>query len=362
MADLSVNLKGLKLKNPIMPASGPLVRNADCALEIAKHGVGALVTKTVSVEGSKTPRPYLQEIDGGFLNTALWSKYSAEHWVEHEYERCKSAGLPLIVSIGYSVEEIEKIAPMVAPYADAIELVTNYTGRDITHIVDALKAANKINKPVFMKLNPGIPNTGRFVKKLVEEGAGGFSVVNSLGPCLSIDIETGMPFLGNATGFTWLTGKAIKPIAIRYVYEIANSVKVPIIGAGGVSCGADVIEMMMAGATAVQVCSAALIQGPGIFDKIIKETNDWLDSHNYKSINDIRGIAVEKIKARTTTTADVHPDYNYSKCNLCGLCVKTCPYKAMKITDKIEINTDNCFGCGLCISKCPAKALTLGIG
>ncbi len=363
MADLSINLKGLKLKNPIMPASGPIVRNADCILECARNGVGALVTKTVSIDASSTPRPYIQEIEGGLLNTALWSEHSVQYWVRSEYSRCKASGLPLIISIGYTVEEIEKIIPLISPFADAVELVTNYTGEDINHVLQALNAANEINKPVFMKLSPGIPNTGWYAKKLVEEGAAGFSVINSLGPCLNIDIETGMPFLGNSSGYTWLTGKAIKPLAMRYVYEIANSVKVPIIGAGGISCGADVIEMFMAGASAVQICTAAMSEGPSIFQRIINEVNDWLDAHNYSSINDIKGLAIDKIKTRKYINSTIVPTINKDLCTSCEICSKTCPYKAIHMKhSKAEISSEDCYGCGLCVTKCPVKAIHLNLG
>lgn len=143
MADLKVKLCGIELKNPVMPAAGPPVRNADAVLACAKGGAGILVTKTISVKGALVPRPCMQEISGGFMNTELWSELPPEEWIENEYSRCQKAEMPIIISIGYTKDDIEQLVPKVAPFADALEISTHYTGKDIQPIVDSLKAAKK---------------------------------------------------------------------------------------------------------------------------------------------------------------------------------------------------------------------------
>ena len=339
MADLRVDLHGLKLKNPIMPASGPQVRNAECMLECVKQGVGALVTKTISDKPAKIPRPCMQETKNGvFLNSELWSEIPIEKWVSEEYEKCKISGVPFIVSLGYTAEEIEKLVPIVAPYADVIEISTHYMERDIDPVIRSLKAATKSNKPVYIKITPGITKIGWYVKRLVEEGADGFVAVNSFGPCLQIDIETGLPYLGNEKGYGWLSGKALNPIALRYVYAIANSVRVPVIGVGGISSGEDVIAMIMAGASAVQICTAAILEGPTVYSRVTKELNDWLDKHNYSSVEDIKGLTARKIAERKIITEPIFPEVNNELCTSCGKCAKSCAYNAIDIKDKAVIN------------------------
>jgi dihydroorotate dehydrogenase subfamily 1 len=357
VADLNVNLHGIKLKNPIMPGSGPTVRNAESMMQCAKQGVSALVTKTISEKPIKVPKPCMQEAGNGiFLNCELWSEIPAEQWIENEYEKCREAKVPLFVNVGYTEEEIEKIAPIVAPYADVIELSTHYMGKDIQPVINSLKAASKAGKPVYIKLNPGITKIGWYVKRLVEEGADGFVAVNSLGPCMHIDVETGLPFMGSEMGYGWLSGKALNPIALRFVYSIANSVKVPVIGCGGISSGEDVAAMLMAGASAVEICTAAILEGHSAYGRIINEFNEWLDSHNYCSANDIIGLTAKKIQERNLQD-DKYPKVDEDNCTACGLCERGCLYDAVEIISKAKIDPEKCSRCGLCVSRCPVKAI-----
>lgn len=357
MADLKVNICGIELKNPVMPAAGPPVRDGKCTAACARAGAGILVSKTISTKGAEVPRPCMEEIPGGFLNTELWSELPPEQWIEHEYDLCRKPGLPLIVSLGYTAEEIESLVPKVSPFADALEISTHYVGKDIKPIVNSLKAAMKSNKPVFMKISPGIPDVGGYAKRLEEEGASGFVAINSVGPSLHIDIETGLPFMGSEAGYGWLSGKAIKPIALRHVYEISNSVSVPVIGAGGISTGEDAIEMMMAGASAVQICTAAIIEGPAIYGRVMAQMNNWLDKHNYHSVNEIIGLTSKKMKERKFRTNTICPAVDKKLCVACGRCEKSCAYQAISIEDTAVIDTEKCFGCGLCITRCAKKAI-----
>lgn len=359
MADLKVKLCGIELKNPVMPAAGPPVRNADAVLACAKGGAGILVTKTISVKGALVPRPCMQEISGGFMNTELWSELPPEEWIENEYSRCQKAEMPIIISIGYTKDDIEQLVPKVAPFANALEISTHYTGKDIQPIVDSLKAAKKGGKPVFMKISPGIPDVSGYAKRLEDEGADGFVAINSVGPCLHIDIETGLPFMGSKAGYGWLSGKAIKPIAVRHVYEIANAVSVPVIGAGGISSGEDAIEMMMAGASAVQICTAAILEGPSIYGRVAGQVNSWLDEHNISSVRDIKGMTYKKMSNRNVRTNAVCPVIDKSKCISCGKCMKSCAYQAIHIEDSAVIDDAKCFGCGLCVTRCPRNAIKL---
>jgi dihydroorotate dehydrogenase subfamily 1 len=359
MADLKVNICGIQLKNPVMPAAGPPVRDGKCVVECAKGGAGILVTKTISIKAAEVPRPCMEEIPGGFLNTELWSELPPEEWIEREYSICREANLPLIVSLGYTAEEIESLVPKVTPFADALEISTHYVGKDIQPIVNSLKAALKSGKPVFMKISPGIPDVGGYAKRLQEEGASGFVAINSVGPSLHINIETGLPFMGSTAGYGWLSGKAIKPIAMRHVYEIANSVSIPVIGVGGIETGEDAIEMMMAGASAVQICTAAILEGPSIYGRVARQMNTWLDEHNYKSSTEIIGLTSKIMCKREFRTSKVCPEVQKDLCIACGRCMKSCAYQAIEIEDTAVIDKNKCFGCGLCVTRCAKKAIKL---
>lgn len=361
VADLRVKLCGIEFANPVMPAAGPPVRNADCILAAAKGGAGGIVTKTISVKGAEVPRPCMEDIgDGnGLLNTELWSEMSPEVWIESEYKRCRAAGLPVIISIGYKAEEIKALAERVTPFADALEISTHYVGKDIHHIVNSLKAAKSTGLPVFMKISPGIPDVAGYAEILESEGADGFVAINSVGPCMHINIETGLPFMGSPKGYGWLSGKAIKPIALRHVFEIASAVKVPVIGVGGISNGLDAIEMMMAGASAVQMCTAPILHGPGIYGRVVNEMNGWLNKHGYSKVSDITGLTIKKMQNREWHTTPQYPEVLEEACISCGRCSESCAYQAITLEPKAVINTDKCFGCGLCVTRCNKKALKI---
>lgn len=359
MANLNVDILEMKFNNPIFTAAGPGAKDGELCVKAVEGGAGGLVTKTISLEAANVPRPCMAKTNSGFLNTELWSELPKEQWVEKEYKRAKEAGVPMIVSMGYTAEQISKVAPLVKPYADAVELSTHYVGTDIEPIVNAMKAAKAVlDCPVFMKMSPHT-DIQNIAKALENAGADGLVMINSFGPCMAIDIETGYPIMGSEKGYGWLSGTAIRPLAVRNIYDAAKVVNIPIIGVGGVSTGKDAAEMLMAGATAVQVCTEAILKGPGIYGKIARELNEFLDSHGYKDVNEIIGLAHKKSNERSFRTESIPPKVDLDNCIKCGQCKVSCVYEAIEITDKLTIDIDKCFGCGLCVTKCPKKALTI---
>ncbi|QNM15150.1 MULTISPECIES: 4Fe-4S binding protein [Fusobacterium] len=363
MADLRVKIAGLEYENPVIVAAGPPSKDAQACRACVENGAAGVVAKTVSSVAANVPKPCMHDFKGkSFINTELWSELSVEHWVENEYAKCKVANEPLIIGMGYVEADIRKLIPMLDKYADAYEISSHYVGRDLTPMLNTLRAAKELTKkPVFMKVSPGVENLGEVAKALQENGADGLVAINSVGPCLSIDIETGKPLMGSATGYGWMSGPAIKPIAMRVVYELAKAVDIPVFAVGGIATGEDVIEMMMAGASAVQVCTQGIIEGPKAFGRIAKETSDWLDKHGYKSINDIKGITIKYLKEREAANYITNPPVvDKDKCVGCGICKTVCGYKAITIVDKKAIiDGAKCFGCGVCVSKCPTKAMSI---
>jgi dihydroorotate dehydrogenase subfamily 1 len=362
MADISTKFAGLKLKNPIMTAAGPTSRDGMTLLNAAAGGVGGLVAKTVSVRPADVPRPNMAALNNGrvgsrrgMLNAELWSEIPVEQWLDREYAIALSAGLPLIASVGYTPEEVSQLAPKLEKAGvNAIEFSTHYVGGH-TEIAKALKEVVEI--PIFAKISPKVVVAE--VAKSLEPHVDGIVGINTYGPCLRINIETGKPSLGSSDGYGWMSGAALRPIAIRCIAEIARAVDIPVIGVGGITSGEDVIEFTMVGASAVEVCTASILEGDTVYGKIAKQTESWLDEHGYDSLDDIRGKALPHLDGSATLTPP--PSVDMEKCTLCGLCPKSCVYGAITVDKKkdlFEIDKDLCQACGMCISVCPYHALS----
>lgn len=356
MNRLAVEFSGLNLRNPVMPAAGPPIKDGLAALAAARGGAGAIVTKTISDKPAEVPKQCMAQIKGGFLNTELWSELSPEHWLEHEYPLVREAGLPVIVGLGYTAQQISKLAKAVRPYADALELSTHYLGHDPSPVVDAIKAAKAaVDLPVFVKLSPQI-DIKLFATAAQDAGADGLVLINSLGPCLDIDIETGQPLMGSKTGYGWLSGRAIFPVALRAVYEAYKHVDIPILGVGGISSGEEAIKMIMAGAAAVQICTAAILEGPGIYGKVAKQMEKYMAERGIESLDQIRGMAHKH--QRQEDLDRWLPVIDPEACTACGACAKSCVYHAITINGHAVVEEEKCFGCGLCITRCKFGAIT----
>ena len=165
--------------------------------------------------------------------------------------------------------------------------------------------------------------------------------------------------MGSKDGYGWLSGAAIKPLALRCIYDAARLVHIPIIGVGGVTNGRDAAEMFMAGASAVQVRTEAILKGPNIYGKIVRELDAFLDSYGYASVEEIKGLTIRKMAQRSAHNVLPIPVVDSQKCTLCGLCEVSCAYGAISRAKELRIDQEKCFGCGLCISRCKQKALRM---
>ncbi|MHA1769990.1 MAG: 4Fe-4S binding protein [Candidatus Thorarchaeota archaeon] len=363
MTDLHLEVAGLKFRNPVLTAAGPAARDGMTLLEAMGGGAGGLVAKTVSVKPADVPNPNMAALDRGrvgarkgLLNAELWSELPLEQWLEKEYPIALSAGLPVIASVGYTPEEVAEVAPKVQKAGvHAIEFSTHYVGGHV-EIAKALREA--VDIPIFAKLSPKVDVAK--VAKSLERYVDGFVAINTFGPCLRIDIETGRPMLGSERGLGWMSGSALKPIALRCVADIASVVDRPIIGVGGVATGEDAIEFMMAGASLVEVCTAAILNGPSVYGKIARGIATWLRDHQYDSLWDIVGMALPHLRHNEQARPPVQIDMD--TCTLCGLCEKSCVYGAIKVDreeKEVRVDKDKCVACGLCVSVCPPHAMML---
>jgi len=356
MADLSVEICGVHFPNPILTAAGPPVRTGQACVHCAEGGAGGVVTKTISVTAARPPIPNIAEIQHGMLNTELWSELAPEAWLDREYAIARTVEVPLIVSLGYAPEDIARLAPLIRPFADAVELSTHYIGEDAGPMIAAIQAAKAaLDVPVFVKLSPLGREMVRAAEQAEAAGADAIVAINSFGPCLAIDIEAGRPRLGGADGVGWLSGPALKPLAVRCVRDIARAVRIPVIGVGGVSTGTDAVEMLMAGASAVGVCTAAMLRGPGVFGKIARELDAWLDAHGHAGPAAIRGLALQPLVGSWATAP---PLVDAAHCNGCDICELSCPYEAIHVVDGLAVIDDaRCERCGLCLTRCRHGAL-----
>ena len=334
------------------------MRDGAACVAAVKGGAAAIVSKTISVEPAQVPRPCMADVQIGMLNTELWSELPKEQWLAQEYAIAKSAGVPLIVGLGYTAEQIRVLAPLVRPFADALELSCHYIGNDLTPITDTVRAAKQsVDVPVFVKMSPH-PNIQEIALAVEAAGADALVMINSFGPCMGIDVETGLPLMGSETGYGWLSGRAIKALAVRCIFDAARAVKIPIFGVGGVATGKDAAELLMAGASAVQICTEAILKGPSVYGKIAGELNAFLDSHGYAAVHEIIGLSLRKMQQRSFTTEAVPPVVEAGRCIGCGNCIRSCPYQAIQLHEKVAaIDSQACFGCGLCVSRCPVQAI-----
>ena len=362
MADLRVEVCGIEFKNPVLPAAGPPTWNGEAMVACAEGGAGGIVAKTISTTAAIVPEPCMAQVSrASMLNTELWSELPPEQFINHEYAKAKETGLPLIISMGYTADQIAELAPKVKPFADALELSTHYIGEDPAPMIAAVQAAkDAVDVPVIVKLSPLGREMQAAAQAAKDAGADAIAAINSFGPCLGIDAETGSPLMGSEEGYGWLSGRAIKALSLRCVFDIARTGALPVFGVGGVSRGLDAIEMFMAGASAVQVCTAAILRGPSVFGKIAQEMDQWLDDHGYASINDVKGLTIKKLKERAFRTTHLPPQLYEELCTGCRLCETSCVYHAILVPDdKAQLDEDLCQGCGLCTTRCPTRALEM---
>lgn len=356
--DLSTRICGLKLENPLMPAAGPLGGSFEKIMAIASFGVGALVTKTISTKAAEVPRPCIYGDNNKIMNTELWSEYPPEKWIEEILPKLKAeVNVPLIISVGYSKEDMEMLIPKLNEYADAFEIPINYRGKDLEAIAEIVKTIrNNTDKPFFIKINPNIPQIVEFSKMVKANGASGIVAINSLGPSMIVDIEKRKIVMGNEEGEVWTSGPSSKPIALAIVNKIKEAIPdFTVIGVGGVFSAEDVVEFLLAGADGVQMISAAMIKGKDLYEKIIRDLPKTLEYYGFNSIQEVIDVKLIKEKGRPQPK---YPKVQLKRCIGCKLCERVCPYFAMKVNKKAKVNVTACFGCGLCEARCPVSAIS----
>jgi dihydroorotate dehydrogenase (NAD+) catalytic subunit len=298
---LIVNLSGLELANPTILASGILGYSKETVENVVKGGAGAVVTKSIGLKpGKGYANPTVVQASCGLINAMGLPNPGVKEYLK-EFHRIKAAvNVPLIFSIyGYSAEQYGAMArDATVAGADAIELNVSCphvkgTGSEIgqcpetlAEIVKRVKAS--ANRPVFAKLSPNVTSMADVAEAAVEAGADGLTIMNTV-KAMAIDVETAMPILGNRVG--GLSGPAVKPIALRCVYDVYERVKVPIMGCGGVVDWRDAVEFLLAGASAVQIGTAIALKGPNVFRRVAFGIERYLKSKRFEKVEEIVGLS-----------------------------------------------------------------------
>ncbi len=300
MVDLRTEVAGVHLRNPTMLASGFLDETGGSMGRVYQSGAGAVVTKSVGPEPREGyPNPTIVELDAGLLNAVGLPNPGIVEY-EHEVKRALAVGAVVIGSVyGKDADEYAAVAVKMATYGvKAIELNLSCPhakglGTEIAQHEDAVRdftraVKDAVSLPVFPKLSPNVQDIASFAVAAEEGGADGIVAINTL-KAMSITPELKLPSLANKFG--GLSGPAIRPIGVRAVYDICEKVHVPVIGVGGVGSGREALEYIMAGASAVQVGTAIISKGLGVFEAITKEMASLLEEAGFRSVSEAIGVA-----------------------------------------------------------------------
>lgn len=351
---LSVDLLGVHFKNPLLPASGPSVGSLHSLQFFNESKIGGIVTKTISVVGAEVAKPCIIGKDNIVHNTELWSELPLEKWANDILPTLKKEiKKPLIVCAGYTSEDFKKTVPVLEEFADFFEVSTHYGKDGLEALVTTI--CSLTDKPVFIKLSPHVQDYLGFIEIAVKCGAKGVVAINSVGPGVAVNLKRRAVTIGVNGGQSWISGPAIKPIALHRVMNIrAAFPKLPIIACGGVATAEDVLEFILAGADLVQMLSSALIKGRQLYDQIVDELPILMNKYDIESINELREMTLNTMPQGKGG----YPVIDLSKCIDCKICIKICPEIAMKLDDKVINVHTRCIRCGLCESRCPTEAIS----
>ena len=299
MGRLSVTLCGIELDNPVIPASGTFGFGKEFSEYYDINILGTFSFKGTTREarfGNPTPR--IAECPAGMLNAVGLQNPGVDHVIARELPEMKTYfHKPVMANVsGFSVEEYVDVCRKLdrEPQVGWLEVnisCPNVHGGGMSfgtspqaaaEVTKAVKAAT--TKPVIIKLSPNVTDIVAIAKACEDAGADGVSLINTL-LGMRMDLRTRKPLLANVTG--GLSGPAVFPVALRMVYQVANAVKIPVVGMGGVSCAADVLEMMMAGASAVEVGAANLVN-PWACRDIIRDLPEVMDKYRIETLRELR--------------------------------------------------------------------------
>lgn len=300
MADLSININGLSLKNPVLTASGTFGYGTEFQDFIDLERLGGFIVKGTTLKHREgNPYPRMAETPAGMLNAVGLQNKGVDYFIEHIYPTIKDIKSNILVNVSGStvadyVTTAEKINAL--DYIPAIELNISCPnvkeggmafGTSCASASEVVKEVRKVyKKHLMVKLSPNVTSIQEIALAAEASGADSVSLINTL-MGMAINVKTRKPVLSTITG--GLSGPCVKPVALRMVWQVAKAVKIPVVGLGGISCANDAIEFLLAGASAIQIGTANFID-PTISVKVVDGINEYLDQNGFKSVKDIIGL------------------------------------------------------------------------
>jgi len=300
--NLTTKISSINLRNPTILASGIMDEDAGSMKRIFDCDASAVVTKSIGLKPRVGyPNPTFVELEHGILNAMGLPNPGIDEFRE-EIKVLKDSNVTVIGSIfGSNSSEFIKLSEkmniygvdalelnMSCPHAKGYGLEIGSDSKLVKEITSKVKESSNI--PIFVKLSSNLTDIVEIAKSAEKGNADGIVAINSV-KAMKINLDMKMPLLANITG--GYSGKAIKPIGVRCVYDIAKNVNIPIIGVGGITTGEDALEYIMAGASAIQIGTGIYYRGVDIFKKVCMEIEDWMKDHNYKTLSELIG-AVHK--------------------------------------------------------------------
>jgi dihydroorotate dehydrogenase (NAD+) catalytic subunit len=299
MADLKTTVGKLELKNPVMTASGTFGFGAEYLDFIDLSKLGGIVVKGITPKLRQgNPYPRMVETASGMLNAVGLQNKGVDYFVEHIYPEIAQYNTEIVVNInGGSIEEYVEVAEKINDLDKVNSIELNISCPNVKqggmlfgiHCPSAIAVTKAVRdvykKTLIVKLSPNVTSIVEFAKAVEDNGADSISLINTL-LGMAIDSKTRRPLLSTVTG--GLSGPAIKPVALRMVWQVYNAVKIPVIGMGGIMNTSDAIEFLLAGSSAIQIGTANFIN-PAVTIEIIDGINEYLEKNNFKSVSQIVG-------------------------------------------------------------------------
>ncbi len=371
---LETQVGSLRFSTPLLLASGYITETPEFFLRALPYGCSGIITrslkKNVPVERSRITSPRYAVFDNSMLNCEWGNEKPWTDWRDHGVGQVKATGSPLIISL--SGRDLESCCDLIREFdkvgVDAFEIniSCSHSGAlhgnlnvDTRHMTQLMKRVRGITTtPIWIKLsysNMLLP----MAKQAEDLGADAIVCTNSIGPGMLIDTKTAKPKLGIKGGGGGMTGKAIFPVALWCVQQLSSTVSIPIVGCGGIFTADDVIQMLMAGASAVQLYTAPALKGPKVFKQIKYGLQRFLSEHpEYPSVIDLLGLTLDKIDEHKFSSP--RPVVIEKKCTGCEICIASCAFDALSMVGRaggksVAMIADNCISCNACVGVCPPK-------
>jgi dihydroorotate dehydrogenase (NAD+) catalytic subunit len=353
---LETQFLGYTLRNPLMLTEGPLSGTGELIRRAAAADAGLIFTKGIRLDPVRSPVPYMSIHNGSLMN-ADWSCIGIDAWVK-TIERL-DIGVPLVTSIAKNYVSAETAVAMAERLVRAGSKIVSFVDYDPVQLVETVRLARpRIKVPIMVKLPPFLPALEERLKSLEEAGIDAIAAMDSIGVGMYIDVESGLPSLGSADGSGYLSGRAILPFTLKYVYEISRFVKVPVVGVGGVHDANSALQMIMAGATGVGMVTAPMIRGLKKFGEISQGLERFLAEHAISGIMDLRG-KTRGILGNRKVSNEYKAYIDPGLCDNDGACRHVCYSAAIKIGDPSHrVDEAACVGCGLCAGVCHTQAIS----